>query len=71
MSSDTHELVRHAMAWQGIQVTPARQAIVVRLLDDLRTAGDSAQTRIAFDDSPADFERVLETFVARSTAPVT
>ena len=70
MRTNTQELVRHATAWQDVQLTSSRQAIVAALLDDIRIKISNAQTRVAFDDSRSDFERVLETFSARPVASV-
>lgn len=68
MTTNTQELVRQSTAWQEIQVTPARQAVVAALLDHFRTTIGDARTSVAFDDSPSDFVRVLETFDVRPAA---
>lgn len=68
MSTDARELVNRLAVWQGIELTQARAMALARFLDELRAAVRTAETRCAFNDDPADFDRLLNEYAERSYA---
>lgn len=64
--SNALELVNRLAVWQGIELTQAQAIGLARLLDEIRAAVRSAETRCAFNDDPGDFDRILNESAERS-----